>query len=179
MGTARAPVAGSGRWPAWRESVSKRGDFTVISTLRRSDRTVGSGRYDPAQVSYVASRWLGAEWTQPRGYTRRNMRAKKPPDLLAGGAAHAGEAIPGGDGAGSGERVGTLPRAARMRSGVKGCANALAPNGFSASLMAFMTAAGAPAVPASPVIHAELGDNLCFQRVNEAGQVDEAFARAH
>jgi len=31
----------------------------------------------------------------------------------------------------------------------------------------------------TPVIHAELGDNLCFQRVNEAGQVDEAFARAH
>src|SRR5262249_10495695 len=31
----------------------------------------------------------------------------------------------------------------------------------------------------TPVIHAELGDNLCFQRVNEAGQVDEAIARAH
>jgi aerobic carbon-monoxide dehydrogenase large subunit len=31
----------------------------------------------------------------------------------------------------------------------------------------------------TPVIHAELGDNLCFQRLNEAGQVDEAFARAH
>ncbi len=33
--------------------------------------------------------------------------------------------------------------------------------------------------PATPVIHPELGDNLCFQRVNEAGKVDEAFAAAH
>ena len=32
---------------------------------------------------------------------------------------------------------------------------------------------------ATPVIHAELGDNLCFQRVNETGQVEEAFAHAH
>jgi carbon-monoxide dehydrogenase large subunit len=31
----------------------------------------------------------------------------------------------------------------------------------------------------TPVIHAELGDNLCFQRVNEAGQVEAAFAQAH
>jgi aerobic carbon-monoxide dehydrogenase large subunit len=31
----------------------------------------------------------------------------------------------------------------------------------------------------TPVIHAELGDNLCFQRVNEAGQVEAAFAHAH
>ena len=30
--------------------------------------------------------------------------------------------------------------------------------------------------PATPVIHPELGDNLCFQRVNETGKVDEAFA---
>ena len=29
------------------------------------------------------------------------------------------------------------------------------------------------------VIHPELGDNLCFQRVNEAGKVDDAFASAH
>src|SRR5262245_44677076 len=34
-------------------------------------------------------------------------------------------------------------------------------------------------LPPTPVIHAELGDNLCFQRVNAAGQVEEAFARAH
>src|SRR5262249_45640105 len=30
----------------------------------------------------------------------------------------------------------------------------------------------------TPVIHAELGDNLCFQRVNEAGPVNGAIARA-
>jgi aerobic carbon-monoxide dehydrogenase large subunit len=33
--------------------------------------------------------------------------------------------------------------------------------------------------PATPVIHADLGDNLCFQRVNESGKVDEALAAAH
>jgi CO/xanthine dehydrogenase Mo-binding subunit len=33
--------------------------------------------------------------------------------------------------------------------------------------------------PSTPVIHAELGDNLCFQRVNESGNVDAAFAGAH
>ena len=33
--------------------------------------------------------------------------------------------------------------------------------------------------PATPVIHPDLGDNLCFQRVNESGKVDEAFAAAH
>ncbi len=32
---------------------------------------------------------------------------------------------------------------------------------------------------ATPVIHAELGDNLCFERVNETGKVEEAFAHAH
>jgi aerobic carbon-monoxide dehydrogenase large subunit len=32
---------------------------------------------------------------------------------------------------------------------------------------------------ALPPIHPELGDNLCFQRVNEAGKVDDAFAKAH
>ena len=32
---------------------------------------------------------------------------------------------------------------------------------------------------ATPVIHPALGDNLCFQRVNETGKVDEAFAAAH
>jgi carbon-monoxide dehydrogenase large subunit len=32
---------------------------------------------------------------------------------------------------------------------------------------------------ATPVIHPELGDNLCFQRLNETGEVEEAFARAH
>ena len=30
-----------------------------------------------------------------------------------------------------------------------------------------------------PPIHPELGDNLCFQRVNETGKVDDAFAAAH
>jgi aerobic carbon-monoxide dehydrogenase large subunit len=34
-------------------------------------------------------------------------------------------------------------------------------------------------LPSTPVIHPDLGDNLCFQRVNEAGKVDEAFAAAH
>jgi carbon-monoxide dehydrogenase large subunit len=33
--------------------------------------------------------------------------------------------------------------------------------------------------PGTPVIHPELGDNLCFQRVNESGDVDAAFAAAH
>ena len=33
--------------------------------------------------------------------------------------------------------------------------------------------------PATPVIHPGLGDNLCFQRVNESGNVEEAFAAAH
>jgi len=31
----------------------------------------------------------------------------------------------------------------------------------------------------TPVIHPVLGDNLCFQRLNETGKVDEAFAAAH
>ena len=33
--------------------------------------------------------------------------------------------------------------------------------------------------PDAPVIHPDLGDNLCFQRVNESGKVDDAFASAH
>ncbi len=33
--------------------------------------------------------------------------------------------------------------------------------------------------PTATVIHPDLGDNLCFQRVNESGNVDEAFAAAH
>jgi len=33
--------------------------------------------------------------------------------------------------------------------------------------------------PGTAVIHADLGDNLCFQRVNESGRVDDAFAAAH
>src|SRR4029434_2884523 len=33
--------------------------------------------------------------------------------------------------------------------------------------------------PASVVIHPALGDNLCFQRLNETGKVEEAFAAAH
>lgn len=32
--------------------------------------------------------------------------------------------------------------------------------------------------PATPVIHPELGSNLCFERVVDSGGVDEAFARA-
>jgi carbon-monoxide dehydrogenase large subunit len=33
--------------------------------------------------------------------------------------------------------------------------------------------------PDTPVIHPDLGDNLCFQRINESGKPDEAFAAAH
>ncbi|HEY7548506.1 MAG TPA: xanthine dehydrogenase family protein molybdopterin-binding subunit, partial [Hyphomicrobiaceae bacterium] len=33
--------------------------------------------------------------------------------------------------------------------------------------------------PGTPVIHPDLGDNLCFQRVNESGNVEAAFAAAH
>jgi carbon-monoxide dehydrogenase large subunit len=33
--------------------------------------------------------------------------------------------------------------------------------------------------PQTPVIHPDLADNLCFQRVNESGKVVEAFAAAH
>src|SRR3989441_11557543 len=44
----------------------------------------------------------------------------------------------------------TLPSAFRIRCGVKGIAVTRAPSGASASLIAFMTAAGAPAGPASP-----------------------------
>jgi aerobic carbon-monoxide dehydrogenase large subunit len=33
--------------------------------------------------------------------------------------------------------------------------------------------------PRTPPIHRELGDNICFERVNESGDVDEAFRRAH
>jgi carbon-monoxide dehydrogenase large subunit len=33
--------------------------------------------------------------------------------------------------------------------------------------------------PASVVIHPALGDNLCFERLNETGKVEEAFAAAH
>src|SRR5262249_56066224 len=103
----------------------------------------------PRKSAVPAAASAHRQWASP-DYARRNRRAKTPPDLLVGGAARAGEAIPDGQGVGSGERVETLPSAARMRSGVKGCANTLAPNGFSASLMAFMTAAGAPAVAAPP-----------------------------
>jgi aerobic carbon-monoxide dehydrogenase large subunit len=34
-------------------------------------------------------------------------------------------------------------------------------------------------LPSTPVIHADLGDNLCFQRVNESGDVETAFKTAH
>ena len=33
--------------------------------------------------------------------------------------------------------------------------------------------------PGTPVIHPDLGDNLCFERVNEAGDIEAAFAAAH
>jgi len=33
--------------------------------------------------------------------------------------------------------------------------------------------------PATPLIHPELGDNLCFTRVDESGNVEDAFRRAH
>jgi carbon-monoxide dehydrogenase large subunit len=33
--------------------------------------------------------------------------------------------------------------------------------------------------PGTPVIHPDLGDNLCFERVNETGNVEAAFAAAH
>src|SRR6185503_9843233 len=33
--------------------------------------------------------------------------------------------------------------------------------------------------PGAHVIHPDLGDNLCFQRVNQSGNVDAAFAAAH
>ncbi len=33
--------------------------------------------------------------------------------------------------------------------------------------------------PGTPLIHPELGDNLCFQRLNESGNADQAFAAAH
>src|SRR3982074_12311 len=33
--------------------------------------------------------------------------------------------------------------------------------------------------PATPVIHASLGDNLTFERKHEAGAVDQGFAEAH
>src|SRR5574342_127377 len=33
--------------------------------------------------------------------------------------------------------------------------------------------------PQTPVIHPDLGDNLCFQRVNESGNVEQVFATAH
>jgi len=34
-------------------------------------------------------------------------------------------------------------------------------------------------LPATPVIHPDLGDNLCFERVNQAGDVEAAFRSAH
>ncbi|HEY1243659.1 MAG TPA: molybdopterin cofactor-binding domain-containing protein, partial [Hyphomicrobiaceae bacterium] len=33
--------------------------------------------------------------------------------------------------------------------------------------------------PGTPVIHPDLGDNLCFQRVNESGNIEQAFSAAH
>ncbi|HWE21749.1 MAG TPA: xanthine dehydrogenase family protein molybdopterin-binding subunit [Hyphomicrobiaceae bacterium] len=33
--------------------------------------------------------------------------------------------------------------------------------------------------PGTPVIHPDLGDNLCFQRVNESGNVEQALAAGH
>src|SRR5947207_15664747 len=54
------------------------------------------------------------------------------------------------DGRGDPGILHTLPSAFRIRCGVKGIAVTRAPSGASASLIAFMTAVGAPAVPASP-----------------------------
>jgi carbon-monoxide dehydrogenase large subunit len=39
-----------------------------------------------------------------------------------------------------------------------------------------VTNAETAADPATPVIHKELGDNICFERTLDAGQVDDAFA---
>src|SRR3989442_1977325 len=54
------------------------------------------------------------------------------------------------DGRGTPGILHPLPSAFRIRCGVKGIAVTRAPSDVSASLIAFMTAAGAPAVPASP-----------------------------
>ena len=59
-----------------------------------------------------------------------------------------------------------MPSARRIFSGVIGCDDTRAPNGASASLMAFITAPGAPAVPASPAPLAQscelrVGDYTC------------------
>ncbi len=56
--------------------------------------------------------------------------------------------------------------ARKTRSGVIGCSDSFASNGLSASLIAFMSAAGAPPVPASPAPLApnnevRLGVSIC------------------
>ena len=53
-----------------------------------------------------------------------------------------------------------MPSALRIRSGVNGCTVTRAPSGAGASLIAFITAAGAPAVPASPAPFAPSCDCL-------------------
>jgi hypothetical protein len=55
-----------------------------------------------------------------------------------------------------------------MRSGVNGMRVTRAPNGMSASLIAFITAPGAPAVPASPTPFAPSCD--CFVGVSTCAQ---------
>src|SRR2546425_9869460 len=64
------------------------------------------------------------------------------------------------DGGGDPGILHTLPNAFRIRCGVKGIAVTRAPSGASASLIAFITAAGAPAVPASPTPFAPSCDCL-------------------
>src|SRR5207245_11276389 len=54
----------------------------------------------------------------------------------------------------------TLPSAFRIRCGAKGIAVTRAPSGAGASLIAFTTAARAPAVPASPTPFAPSSDCL-------------------
>src|SRR5882762_5151998 len=72
------------------------------------------------------------------------------------------------DGGGNPRVLHTLPNAFRIRSGVKGIAVTRAPSGASASLMAFITAAGAPAVPASPTPFAPSCD--CLVGVSRCAQ---------
>ena len=42
-----------------------------------------------------------------------------------------------------------------------------------------ITSMQAAIAPGAPVIHPDLGDNLCFTRTIDTGGVEEAFARAH
>src|SRR6267378_3531073 len=72
------------------------------------------------------------------------------------------------DGGGNPGVLHTLPNAFRIRSGVKGIAVTRAPSGASASLMAFITAAGAPAVPTplAPSCDCLVGVSRCAQTMS-------------